>query len=344
MNRRLLLRLIAASAAVLAVAQPAVGQGDAAKGKAYRVLHIASYHLSMGWSAGQLKGFQEGMGDAPVEYRMFEMDILRDRSDLHLRRRSAEAQALIASWKPDLVYGSDDAALEFVMARFAGTPLPLVFSGVNRDPKVYGMAGAPNVAGVIEHEHIAESIAMLRKLVPGARRLVALFDSSPHWDALRERVRATLAGMPEVEVITWDTVLTWSDYQRKIKDYQKRADAILSFGYFDFSATDGVSNIDLSRWTVQNNRLPDVALWDGPVQRGSLAAVSVSEREQGLAAGRMARVILLEGRSPASFPMKPTMKGVPVLSLARARDLGIKPAAGVLLSTKVHERYLWEGK
>jgi len=78
------------------------------------------------------------------------------------------------------------------------------------------------------------------------------------------------------------------------------------------------------------------------VHYGTLAAVTVSEREQGLAAGRMARAILVDGRSAASFAMAPTSKGVPVLSLARARKLGLKLNSSTLLAAEVIEKFEWE--
>lgn len=341
MNRRIFTRaaLSLLVAGALAHTVPAAGE----QAKPYRVLHIMSYHAPMSWSAGQFKGFQEGMGNANVEYKVFEMDILRDRSPENLHKKAREARALIESWQPDLVYGSDDAAQEFVAAHYVGKSLPFVFSGVNRDPKVYGMAGAPNVAGVIEHEHFVESVKLLQALVPGAKRFAAIFDSSPHWDALRERMRAGLATMPDVRVVAWDIVHTWPDYQRKIRDYQSKADAIALVGFFDFNKVN-MPHLEVARWTAENSRLPDLALWANRVQGGTLAAVTVSDREQGLAAGRMARAILLEGRSPASFPMLPTKKGVPMVNIARANKLGLKVRSSVLLSAQIVDKFEWESR
>ncbi len=78
------------------------------------------------------------------------------------------------------------------------------------------------------------------------------------------------------------------------------------------------------------------------MHHGSLAAVTISEREQGLAAGRMARGILLEGRKPSSYPMAPTLKGAPVVSLARARALGLKIKTGQLLTAEVVTQFEWD--
>jgi ABC-type uncharacterized transport system substrate-binding protein len=70
--------------------------------------------------------------------------------------------------------------------------------------------------------------------------------------------------------------------------------------------------------------------------------VAVSGHAQGLQAGKLAREILIDGRSPNRLPMMPTRMGEPIISLRRARQLGIKIQAGTLLSSKVINKYEWE--
>jgi ABC-type uncharacterized transport system substrate-binding protein len=70
--------------------------------------------------------------------------------------------------------------------------------------------------------------------------------------------------------------------------------------------------------------------------------VTVSGYEQGLAAGQIARGILVEGRSPASYPMLATVKGEPMINLARATKLGLTIKTTTLLSARVVTKYDWE--
>ena len=51
---------------------------------------------------------------------------------------------------------------------------------------------------------------------------------------------------------------------------------------------------------------------------------------------------LAEGRRPSEFAMKPTLKGGPVICLARAQKLGLQVTSGVLLSAEVIRRFEWE--
>ena len=97
----------------------------------------------------------------------------------------------------------------------------------------------------------------------------------------------------------------------------------------------------VQRWVVENSRLPDISFWIDRVFHGVLASVTVSEREQGLAAGRLARSILVDGAAPGSLPMTPTVKGHPVINLSRAEQLGINVRSSLLLSSEVVRGFQW---
>ncbi len=328
---------------IIAALSLCAAPGQAA-GKPLKILYVMSYHSPWRWTDGQLDGFKEGMGDAVAEYRVFQMDAKQNSTRAAKERKGREARALIDSWQPDLVYTSDDDAQEFVAVHYLNAALPFVFSGVNKDPSAYGFVGSKNVAGVLEHEHFVESVKLLQSLAPSARRIAVVLDDAPMWGPVSARMRDGLKTLPGVEVVAWDTIRTWADYQAKMKSYAGRADAVALIGIFNFrdDAGKNVPYQQVLRWTAENSTLPDLGFWIDRVHFGTLAAVTVSEREQGLAAGRMARAILLEGRAPSSFPMQPTVKGTPVVSLARARKLGLKPSSSVLLSAEVIDSFDWE--
>lgn len=335
--RRALAGLLVAS-----VALPASQLSFAAEPGPLKVLHVMSYHTPWRWTEGQLQGFKEGLG-VPVEVKVVELDAKR-RSPQQVAERVAEAEQLLKAWKPDLVYTTDDDAQELFAKRLAGQAVPHVFSGVNKDPAAYGYAGSPNVTGVVEHEHFVESVRLLRALVPGAKRFVAVFDDSPMWGPVQERMKARLAQLPGVEFVAWDTVKTFDEYQRLMRAYPQKADAVALIGIFNFKDAQGhnVPYQEVMKWTAANSRLPDFSYWIDRVHHGTLAAVTVSEREQGRAAGRQARAILVDRKSPSSLPMVPTVMGTPAINLARAKALGIAVKSGTLLSAEIVQRYDWD--
>ena len=331
-----------------ALAAALLGHGTAAaqstKKPPYKILYVMSYHSPWRWTDGQLEGFKEGMGNAAAEYKQFQMDTKQNSTPEAKERKGREARALIDSWKPDLVYTSDDDVQEYVVRPYVGSDLPFVFSGVNKDPSAYGFVGSKNITGVLEQEHFVESVRLLQAVAPGAKRIVAVFDDAQMWEPVIGRMRERVSQLPGVEIVALDTIRTWDEFQKKMKDYPSKADAIALIGIFNFKDAKGknVPYQEVLKWTAENSTLPDLGFWVDRVYFGTLAAVTVSEREQGLAAGRIARQILVEGRSPSSFEMKPTVKGIPVINLARANKLGLKVKSGVLLSAEVIDKFEWD--
>lgn len=331
---------------LLASANQAAAQSAPARKAPSKILYVMSYHSPWRWTDGQLEGFKEGMKGAQAEYKVFQMDTKQNSTPEAKERKGREARALIESWKPDLVYTSDDDVQEFVAKHYVGKDLPFVFSGVNKDPAVYGFTGSKNITGVTEQEHFVESVRLLQKVAPGTRRFVAVFDDAQMWDPVVARMRERMKQLPGVEMVSWDTIKTWEEYKRRMLAYPGKADAVALIGIFNFKDAQGknVPYQEVLKWTAENSKLPDIGFWGDRVHYGTLAAVTVSEREQGLAAGRIAREILVDGKSPSSFTMKPTTKGTPVISLARLKRLGLKPTSSVLLSAEVIEKFEWEKK
>lgn len=339
-------RLLVVATVLSGLNQPSAQAQTAATEKEFKILHIMSYHSPWRWTDWQLDGFQEELKSVKVIYQTFQMDTKRNSSPDQKEKKGQEARALIESWKPDLVYTSDDDAQQFVVKNYVNGKLPFVFSGVNNDPSAYGFRGSANISGVLEHEHFVESVRLLKKMVPNAKRIALVFDDAKMWDPVRTRIMSAMTQLPDMQIVAADVILTFADYKRKMHEYQKTADIVGTLGIFNLKDEHGknVPYQEVQKWTVEHSRLPDFAFWIDRVYFGTLGAVTVSEREQGRAAGRIARGILIEGRLPSSFPMLPTTKGLPVINLARAKKLGINLDAELMLTAEIIPQFDWEKK
>lgn len=310
-----------------------------------RILHVMSYHTPWRWTEGQLEGFKAGLGDVKAEYKVFELDTKRHSEAKQKAERGKAARALVEQWAPHLIYTTDDDAQELVTQHYLNTPIVQIFSGVNKTPEQYGFDKANNVTGVVEHEHFAESVQLLKRVVPGIKRLVVVLDDAAMWGPVVERMKA--AKLPaDVNIVAWETIRTYEEYKQRIAAYPQMADGIALIGIFNFKDAAGknVPYQEVQRWTAENSSLPDLGFWVDRVHHGTLVAVTVSEREQGLAAGRLARQVLVDRKSPRDLPIQPTTKGAPVISLARANKLGIRVHSDLLLSTQVITRFDWDTK
>lgn len=335
--------LLAGCAALLVAAAPVCAQWTVQKdGPPIRILHAMSYHTPWRWTEGQLEGFKAGLGDIPAQYQVFELDTKRHSDARQMEERGKAARALVEQWKPQVIYTTDDDAQDLVTRHYLNTPILQIFSGVNKAPAQYGFDKAANVTGVLEQEHFAESVRLLKRVVPTVRRLVVVLDDAQMWGPVVERMKAAKLP-PDVGIVAWETIRTFDDYKRRVAAYPGMADAIALIGIFNFKDRAGknVPYQDVLRWTAENSSLPDLGFWVDRVHHGTLVAITVSEYEQGLAAGRLARRVLVEGKSPRELPMLPTTKGLPVISLARARKLGLQVHSDLLLSAQIITRFEW---
>jgi ABC-type uncharacterized transport system substrate-binding protein len=307
-----------------------------------RVLHVMSYHSSWEWNKDQLNAFKSELNDLEVDYRIVELDGKRV-SKKELQKRADDAIRIIEDWKPNLVYANDDMAQEYVTRKFVNHEIPFVFSAVNKRPADYGFESAVNITGVLEEEHFAPTISLLRSIKPGIKRIAIITDSDPTWQGVLPRIRQELKRLKDIEVVEWIQPNTFAEYKLKIQELQTKVDAIGLLGIFNFSE-DG-SYVDYEKvlyWTSRHSKLPDFSFWDTRVERGTLCSVTVSGIEQGREAGRIARRILTEKISPQEIQATATVKGRPMVSLARARALGINIPSPILLSAKVVTTYAWD--
>lgn len=318
-------------------------KGDTPHSKKYKILHIMSYHSPWKWTDDQLAGFKEALKDVDVEYKVFQMDTKRNSSKESKEIVGSQARELIESWKPDLVYTNDDNAQEYVVKYYINHDTPFVFSGVNADPGEYGFDGSLNIAGIIEQEHFVESIELLKMGVPDIRKIAIVLDEGSTWPGVVRRMKAKLEQLPDIEIVSWDVIHSFAQYKQKIRSYQDNVDAIGLLGIFTFKDDfgDNVPYQEVLKWTADNSQLPDFSFWKDRISHGTLCTVTVSGYEQGLAAGKIAHGILVDGRTPASFAMVPTVKGEAVISLARANRLGISFKSSILLSAEIIESFSW---
>jgi ABC-type uncharacterized transport system substrate-binding protein len=339
-SRRLVLGTAAAAAA--AALLPGVSRAVTAP----RIAHVMSFDSPWRWTDGQLRGFREALGLPAADIRVFQLDVKRHATDAAKAERGRLARAFVDDFAPDLLYASDDDAQQLVTRHYLGGRLPLVFSGVNRDPAAHGFEGALNVTGVLEREHVAETLRLLGELVPRLQRVMVLSDTGAYWDAVIRRVHEGAAAVPGLAAVQVRRVQTLADYQQAVRQAPDAADALLHLGILTLADATGrtVPYQAVQRWVVEHSRLPDASFWVDRIFHGTLASVTVSELEQGRAAGRLARAILVEGAAPATLPMRATSKGQPAINLKRAQALGLTVRSTQLLQSEIVRGYEWESR
>ena len=308
----------------------------------FKILHIMSYHSPWQWTDDLFEGFKDGLDYSKVEYYTFQMDTKRNSTEEWKEQIGQEARDFIESWKPDLVYTTDDNAQEYVTKYYINSSIPFVFSGVNSDPATYGFTGSTNIAGVIEQEHFIETVNLLREISPDVKNISVIIDEGATWPAVVARMKSKQDQIPDVNFSNWFTVSSFEDYKQIINETQTDAFAVLGIFTFKDDFGENVPYQDILEWTANNSNKLDFSYWFDRISYGTLCAVTVSGYEQGLAAGKIARGILVDGANPSDYLFEPTVKGEPVISLARANRLGLTIKSSTLLSATIVEKFAWE--
>jgi len=144
---------------------------------------IHSYHKEYAWEKGLTSGLLNAL-PAGADLRHFYLDTKRTLKEKHAQRAEAVWEEIRdISW--DLVILCDDNASKFLGPRFMNGPIPVVYVGMNRNPRDYGLFPAPNMTGVLERPLLKRSLHSMCRLVNTAdTKVLVLFDSDLTSDAI----------------------------------------------------------------------------------------------------------------------------------------------------------------
>ncbi len=296
MDRRTAWRLLAAL-----LLQP-VARSSAAPSST--ILLIESYSADFEWDAGYRAALQERLTPA-WQLQSFELDTKR----LPPARQAAmadQAWELYLKLKPALVILGDDAALSMLAPRLAASATPVVYLGINNNPRAYfDPARTHNITGVLERPLAKRNVALLRKILPTARRVLFLFDTSMtsaviFHEIFQRTARQQIEGL-EVDVKLIDGWRAWQDEILAVRG--NGYDAIYLGSYQavrdDGSAPPSAAN--MLRWSSAHAQVPLFGLWDFFVGADkAVGGLVLDGREQGMAAADIA-LRILGGAAPGSI-------------------------------------------
>ena len=342
--------LLLALAAAVACGSPTSALGGAAPAdEPHRILVVHSYSDAFTWTRQLHEGIIQGLAqkglirDRDYQLQTFEMDTrINFTSPQQIQRRAAAALEALRTFGPDILFVTDDVALEHVAVKYAeespDTPLPTVFAGINVDPTIYAPIGSLDVpggtiTGALERIPHTEAFATAKRLFPDVTRVVILADAG----AGSETVRAELqrddqaADARPFEVLDFLLLETFDQWQRAVVDYQDKADliAVVNFHQLRDASGEIVPPAEVIDWMVAENKLPELGLVADWARDGILVAVGNSGLKTGAYVGALGADIL-NGADTAIMPIVDPKQTDTSFNLARARSLGIEFPPGEL--------------
>ena len=240
--------------------------------------------------------------------------------------RSAAAE-LVRS-KVDLLVASGTPAARAALE--ATSAIPVVFTA--GDPVASGLAGSlarpgGNGTGVatLTTELIAKCLELLHEVVPGARRIVYLKNSSNPNDARQLEEAQKGARTLGVRLVTLDA-RNAGELDAALRTVPRSgADGVLVAGDFLFATNER----KIAR-TVRKAKLPAIVSWMQNPDDGLLMSYGVNLKELGRHAAIFVDKIL-KGAKPADLPIEQINKYELVIDLRVANEQGIKVPQELLL-------------
>ena len=154
----------------------------------FKVLVVMSYDEEYRWVQDMKEGTDAALTDI-CEVKYFYMDTKR-----HLEggeEKAKEAYTLYQKFQPDGVIAADDNAQSMFVVPYLKDKVktPIMFCGVNAAPEKYGYPGS-NVSGILERQHLRDSITFVQQLVPSVKILGVMTADNPTGRALVQIIQS----------------------------------------------------------------------------------------------------------------------------------------------------------
>ncbi|WP_440876160.1 ABC transporter substrate-binding protein [Thalassotalea sp. PLHSN55] len=262
--------------------------------KPAKILVIESYHAEYKWDIEYKKALKDYLGKEH-QLHYFQMDTKRVPASQFQYRSDLAWQAYL-ELQPDVVILGDDNALKYLAARFGKTTTPVVYLGINNNPRNYPLGNAKNITGVLERPLIKRSVMTIGSVIPKMSRLLILFDSGVTAHTSLENIfdneSVTTISNIQVEI---KLIKEWEIWQSQVNNSPANYDAIIVGLYHTIRDKDNnyVDAEKVLQWTSKNSPLPMFALWDFAVGKDkAIGGLVLQAYHQGAAAANLVLKIL----------------------------------------------------
>lgn len=178
-------------------------------------------------------------------------------------------------------------------------------------------APGSNVTGVSDINPVADQLALLLKLTPGAKAVGTIYNSSEINSAYQIELLREAAKAHKVDVVE-ATVSNVNDIQQAIASIKDKVQAL-------YIPTDNVmaSAIPALLKVTNPAKLPVVAGESGMVRAGALASIGVDYYTLGVMTGNMGADILEGKAKPATMPIQIQQATKVLINMKAAKEIGL---------------------
>nr|WP_321513668.1 ABC transporter substrate binding protein [uncultured Pseudodesulfovibrio sp.] len=271
-----------------------------------RVLVINSYHPDFPWVATHNEALERGLEDA-ASLSFFNMDTKR--IPPHKFQAAADRAMLqLDTIKPAVVVLTDDNALSLLGGRISALNIPVVYLGINANPRDYGVF-ENQATGVLERPLFKRSIVFIQDILPGGlKKCLVLYDNSPTAHAsfslvFNNQQRLKFAGT-ETHLRLIGTLKEWQKAVLSAKELGYKAIIVGLYHTIVNDTGQHVPDEEIIRWTSAHSAVPVFGFWDFSIGKGkALGGLVLSAKPQGWAAAKLVKRILAGEKAAAIEPV-----------------------------------------
>ncbi|MFH2091739.1 MAG: ABC transporter substrate binding protein [Pseudomonadota bacterium] len=276
------------------------------------ILVIESYDSGYPWDISYKKGIESVLAkDYNIVY--FEMDTKRLPPDQY-EKRAQLAYEMYKKNQPVLVILGDDNALKFVGPKLSDTKTPVVYLGINNNPRDYGLSQSENITGILERPLMKRSIIYISELIePKLEKMLILFDSG---NTSKISVREMFNDKASVSVsgvqVDLQLIGKLSDWKKAVLSARMNGYGAIVVGLYQTIVDENgkhVSADEIIDWTSKNTLVPPFGFWDFTVGKDlTIGGLVLFGQTQGEEAATIALEIL-SGKKPNQIPPVMGKKG-----------------------------------
>ncbi|WP_110456968.1 ABC transporter substrate-binding protein [Shewanella algidipiscicola] len=280
---------------------------------AANIMIIHSYHSDNPWTASYSLGLEEQL--KPNEH-ITHVYLNSKRLPYSHYSRLAEAawEAYIAN-KPDLVVLADDNAIALLSRRLSRTETPVVFLGLNTNPRDHQLQDYRNFTGVLERPLFKRSLLLIDFILPNKqnKKLLILSDTSPTsiaaFTPIIRNNETTHIGKIQLDFKLITSEKDWKETIIKAKTDGYDGLFIALYHTLTDEFTNHSDPQAILKWTAKYSPVPHFGFWDFNVSKeANIGGYVLDGYQHGKLASKLIAQILL-GALPSSLPYVSDRKG-----------------------------------
>jgi len=278
---------------------------------AAEILVISSYHQSNQWDQSYSAGLEQHLEQAHHLGYLY-LDTKRQPGQTR-DELLAKGMAAYRTHQPALVILGDDNAINALARPIAARGTPVVFLGMNENPRPKGLVGHPLITGVLERPLLKRNISEMSQLMGGISKALVLFDES---EVSRTAVEDEFKARSELRVgQTRVSSRQFTDYRRwqeAVLTSQQNGYQALFLGLYHTLIDEQGRHVDEQQvlaWTSSHNTVPLFGFWEFAVGPGrTIGGLVLDGRTQGEKAAELANAILA-GTAPGALSPRAALRG-----------------------------------